>query len=213
MVAETTYKLAGGKYAKGTGSVSSAIAMFYNYCTLNKLDCSKIRLTDGSGVSKNNLITADFMTDFLISAEKTFGKDKMNTLLAAHENTCEHMFLLPKRSAVCIIQVHHPFGLVWFITYSPLAKVRSTLFLCLFFFYQGLIDTINALTDNFAPSDFGNDMSFAISEFFCIAFGKPYLKPQTFWVFCWSSCTCRLYHLLVWYVHSINEFRTKVKWF
>ncbi|MGN0018940.1 MAG: D-alanyl-D-alanine carboxypeptidase/D-alanyl-D-alanine-endopeptidase [Candidatus Gastranaerophilaceae bacterium] len=82
MVAETTYKLAGGKYAKGTGSVNSAIAMFYNYCTLNKLDCSKIRLTDGSGVSKNNLITADFMTDFLISAEKTFGKDKMNTLLA-----------------------------------------------------------------------------------------------------------------------------------
>ena len=87
--------------------------------------------------------------------------------MRTYTNICSD---LSKGSAVCIIQVHHPFGVVWFITYSPLAKVRSTLFLCLFFFCQGLIDTINALTDNFAPSDFGNDMSFAISEFCCIAF-------------------------------------------
>nr|DAQ30269.1 MAG TPA: hypothetical protein [Caudoviricetes sp.] len=36
----------------------------------------------------------------------------MKTLLSVHGNICEHMFLLPKGSAVCIIQVHHPFGLV-----------------------------------------------------------------------------------------------------
>lgn len=115
---------------------------------------------------------------------------------------CEHMFLLPKGSAVCIIQVHHPFGLVWFITYSPLAKVRSTLFLCLFFFYQGLIDTINALTDNFP---FGK-MGFLLAKLklFNFRIGKHHLQPIWFRIVRRSSCTYRLYHLLVWYVHSIN---------
>lgn len=118
---------------------------------------------------------------------------------------CEHMFLLPKGSAVCILQVHHPFGLVLGKNSNASLATGLLFFFCVFFRVQkGLIDAINSLTDNFAPSDFGNDMSFAISEFFCIAFGKPYLKPQTFWVFCWSSCTYRLYHLLVWYVHSIK---------
>ena len=82
LVAETTYKLAGGKYTKSAGSANAAITMFNNYCKINNLDCTKIRLTDGSGVSKNNLITADFMTDFLISADKVFGTEKINTLLA-----------------------------------------------------------------------------------------------------------------------------------
>ena len=40
--------------------------MFNNYCHKNKINCSNVRLTDGSGVSKNNIMTADFMTEFLL---------------------------------------------------------------------------------------------------------------------------------------------------
>ena len=48
-----------------TGSDSAGIKMFNDYCVLNKLDNSRIRITDASGVSKNNLVSADFITEFL----------------------------------------------------------------------------------------------------------------------------------------------------
>ena len=66
LVSETMFKLAGGKYlGLETGTDSAGIKMFNDYCTLNKLDNSRIRITDASGVSKNNLVSADFVTDFL----------------------------------------------------------------------------------------------------------------------------------------------------
>lgn len=81
LVAETVFKLAGGKHVNGTGSASSAIAMFNTYCTINKLDCTKIRLTDGSGVSKNNLVTANFMTDYIVTSAKIFTPEKLESML------------------------------------------------------------------------------------------------------------------------------------
>ncbi len=81
LVAETVFKLAGGKHVNGTGSTPSAIAMFNTYCSINKLDCSKIRLTDGSGVSKNNLVTADFMSDYIVKTTKIFGQEKLEAML------------------------------------------------------------------------------------------------------------------------------------
>jgi len=68
-VAETLFKVAGGKYASETGSFSNGLAMFYDFCRKHKLDTSNIKVTDASGVSKNNLMIADFMTDFLISTQ------------------------------------------------------------------------------------------------------------------------------------------------
>lgn len=66
MVAETMFKLAGGKYlGLETGTDSAGIKMFNDYCVKNKLDNSRIRITDASGVSKNNLVSADFITEFL----------------------------------------------------------------------------------------------------------------------------------------------------
>ena len=66
LVSETMFKLAGGKYlGLETGSDSAGIKMFNDYCTRNKLDNSRIRITDASGVSKNNLVSADFVTEFL----------------------------------------------------------------------------------------------------------------------------------------------------
>ena len=40
--------------------------MFENYCTQMKLDDSQVHIVDASGISKNNLMVSDFMTDFLI---------------------------------------------------------------------------------------------------------------------------------------------------
>ncbi len=66
LVSETMFKLAGGKYlGLDTGSDSAGIKMFNDYCVKHKLDNSRIRITDASGVSKNNLVSADFITEFL----------------------------------------------------------------------------------------------------------------------------------------------------
>ena len=97
MTAETVFKLAGGKYVKNTGSQTSAMSMFNNYCYKNKINCSNIRLTDGSGVSKNNLITADFMTDFLVKIAKNNGYDEVKTQLpTGGEGTLTNRMLLLK---------------------------------------------------------------------------------------------------------------------
>lgn len=66
-VAETVYKLAGGKFRNSIGTVDAANEMFFDYCVQNNLDTSDIRIVDGSGVSKNNIMTSDFMTEFLLN--------------------------------------------------------------------------------------------------------------------------------------------------
>lgn len=65
MAAETVFKLAGGKYIKGTGTDKSGIDMFNDFCKRKNIDSSVVRITDGSGVSKNNLLTASFVSEFL----------------------------------------------------------------------------------------------------------------------------------------------------
>lgn len=67
LVSETMFKLAGGKYCNlPSGTDSAGIKMFNDYCVKNKLDNSRIRITDASGVSKNNLVSADFVSEFLL---------------------------------------------------------------------------------------------------------------------------------------------------
>lgn len=66
MVSETVFKLAGAKYSNSTGSFESGLEMFKDFCKTHNIDCTGIRLTDASGVSKNNLMTADFMSEFLL---------------------------------------------------------------------------------------------------------------------------------------------------
>lgn len=65
MAAETVFKLAGGKYTGGVGTDTGAIAMFNDFCKKKNIDSSVIKITDGSGVSKNNLVNADFVSEFL----------------------------------------------------------------------------------------------------------------------------------------------------
>ncbi len=65
-VSETLFKLAGGKYKNTTGSFESGKEMFNDYCKKMNLDNSHINIMDASGVSKNNLMDSDFMTNFLL---------------------------------------------------------------------------------------------------------------------------------------------------
>ncbi len=66
MIAETVFKLAGGNYTKETGSIPAAIEMFKAYYKKLGISTENIKIVDGSGVSKNNLLTADFMTEILL---------------------------------------------------------------------------------------------------------------------------------------------------
>ena len=66
MVSETLFKLAGAKYQNNeTGTTEAGLKMFEDYCIKKGLDTKKVQLTDASGVSKNNLTTADFISQFL----------------------------------------------------------------------------------------------------------------------------------------------------
>jgi len=70
LVAETVFKLAGGKFAKETGSTASAVEMLKEYYQKQGINTENINIVDGSGVSKNNLVTADFVTEVLLKAQK-----------------------------------------------------------------------------------------------------------------------------------------------
>lgn len=68
MIAETVFKIAGRKYKgnSGTGSFEDGLEMFNDFCKKQNIDTSNINIVDASGVSKNNIMTADFMTIFLL---------------------------------------------------------------------------------------------------------------------------------------------------
>lgn len=92
LVSETVFKIAGGKYANETGSFENGLDMFYDFCKKNHIDTSHIKLTDASGVSKNNLMIADFMTEFLIKNQNYIEK----RLPTASEGTLSKRFLYLK---------------------------------------------------------------------------------------------------------------------
>lgn len=91
LVSETSFKLAGAKYTgQKTGSDALGIKMFNDYCKRNGLDNSRIRITDASGVSKNNLVSADFITEFLVLNKNN---KVMDYLPAPGEGTLTHRML------------------------------------------------------------------------------------------------------------------------
>lgn len=94
MVAETVFKIAGGKYANNTGSINSAIEMFNIYCNKLNINNKDIKIVDGSGVSKNNLMSADFMTNFLLAITKTENFEAYkNAMATAGEGTLKDRML------------------------------------------------------------------------------------------------------------------------
>ena len=76
MVAETVVKLAGASFANSQGTAENSEKMLNSYLDRLAIPTSDIRIVDGSGVSKNNIMTSDFMTKFLteISKSEDFSK-------------------------------------------------------------------------------------------------------------------------------------------
>lgn len=82
MNAEVMAKVAGGVKAEKTGTIEEQINLFYNYWKKNEVDTTGIIIADASGVSRNNLVTTDFMTNALNKLYKTQGSAKMFGYLA-----------------------------------------------------------------------------------------------------------------------------------
>ncbi|MBD5402822.1 D-alanyl-D-alanine carboxypeptidase/D-alanyl-D-alanine-endopeptidase [bacterium] len=66
LVAESLFKIAGACWADSQGSTENSLAMLNEYLKTLNIKFDDIKIVDGSGVSKNNLMTADFMSDFLV---------------------------------------------------------------------------------------------------------------------------------------------------
>lgn len=94
MAAETLFKVAGGKFVNNTGAMKNSLKMFDEYCKKNNLRNENIKIVDGSGVSKNNLMTADFMTDFLVlQTKRNDFENYINLYPTAGEGTLENRML------------------------------------------------------------------------------------------------------------------------
>lgn len=84
MVAETVFKLAGAKFASSQGTLENSQKMLNNYFEKIGLTPDSVKIVDGSGVSKNNLLTADFMTKFLV---KNYDNEILTSLAKPGEGT------------------------------------------------------------------------------------------------------------------------------
>ncbi len=91
-VAESLFKIAGGHYANTTGSAENSVEMLKAYCQKNNINSEDIKIVDGSGVSKNNLVTADFMTDFLVVQYNMF-ENYSDMFASAGEGTLKNRML------------------------------------------------------------------------------------------------------------------------
>lgn len=97
LVAETAYKIAGGKYSNSIGTTENANKMFLDYCEKNNIDTSDIRIVDGSGVSKNNIMTAEFMTNYLVKLTSDEYFDELyKTMAGPSEGTLANRMLYLK---------------------------------------------------------------------------------------------------------------------
>lgn len=78
--AETLFKTAGGVKAKGQGTFDNSLKMFESYYKKLGLDTNKVLLADGSGVSRNNLFSTDWISEALykIQKDKNFALIKEN---------------------------------------------------------------------------------------------------------------------------------------
>lgn len=63
--AESLFKTAASKFSNSTGTNEDEIKMFNTFYSNNKIDTKSICIVDGSGVSRNNLLSADWMTTAL----------------------------------------------------------------------------------------------------------------------------------------------------
>ncbi len=81
LYAETLFKTAGAVFSGSVGSRETSLDMLNNYLSKIGVNSEDIKVVDGSGVSKNNLVTTDFMSDFLVMKSKDDNFDSFKTML------------------------------------------------------------------------------------------------------------------------------------
>ena len=87
--AESLFKISASN-ATGTGSFEEGLKVFQKYCKDNNINTSDIQIVDASGVSKNNLLTTDFITSFLANPANS---DLKNLLPTAGQGTLKDRML------------------------------------------------------------------------------------------------------------------------
>ena len=66
IASESMFKIAASKKASdGTGTFAGGLALLTDYCNSLKLKTEDIKIADASGVSEENLLTAEFVAEFL----------------------------------------------------------------------------------------------------------------------------------------------------
>lgn len=90
MAIESISKIAAGKYYNKQGTDVDFIKLFENFCENNGLNSSRIKIVDASGVSKNNLLDTDFVTEFLV---KNQGNPVLDKLTQPGVGTLSHRML------------------------------------------------------------------------------------------------------------------------
>lgn len=94
LAAETVFKTAGAEYSNSQGNIENSLKMLNDYFEKNNLQNEDIKIVDGSGVSKNNLMTAKFMGEFLMfRANSENFEGFKNALTTAGEGTLKNRML------------------------------------------------------------------------------------------------------------------------
>ena len=70
LMSETIFKLAGSKKYNATGTSFHAVNAFNEFYKKNGISTDKILVKDGSGVSRNNLVSVGWITDSLVKLNK-----------------------------------------------------------------------------------------------------------------------------------------------
>jgi D-alanyl-D-alanine carboxypeptidase/D-alanyl-D-alanine-endopeptidase (penicillin-binding protein 4) len=97
--AESLYKTAGAVFAQDTGTSENSSRMLSEYINNLGLNSSDIKVVDGSGVSKNNIMTADFMSSYLLKLAKSSDYETVKELLASPgEGTLKNRMLYFKEN-------------------------------------------------------------------------------------------------------------------
>lgn len=97
--AESIFKIAGGQYKDATGTSEYSLMMLKDYFDKLGIKSDDIKVVDGSGVSKNNLMTADFMTSFLNALAKDENFETFKGYMASpSEGTLKNRMLYFKDS-------------------------------------------------------------------------------------------------------------------
>lgn len=94
LYAENLAKIAGGVKYNSKANLADQLNVFYDFWNKKGVDTAELIVADASGISRNNLITTDFMTNALNKIYNDYGEDKIKSTFAKPgEGTLDNRFL------------------------------------------------------------------------------------------------------------------------